>query len=165
MVFHNVECQTCGYLVRDYVFQSYRSVTPKMFCPSCGFHSFQIVYTEGFQFDPNASGLYGKYYPCFGRMVRSYGDKRRLLKEFGQVEAGDLLGGSREWEQPKGYNGPDHGQGRERRGKGGFSKTEKAGGLDLDDGWTLGEALVKGGKNAEGIVRRAAEKAAADFRK
>tara|TARA_Y100000310_G_scaffold337665_1_gene425327 strand:+ start:804 stop:1280 length:477 start_codon:yes stop_codon:yes gene_type:complete len=154
MIFHDLECQECGLRENGHGFESSSVVKFRQFCPTCGFFAYNIVYESGFQFDFTNPNLYGptRFYPGAGKALMSYGEKRQFLRESGQVEAGDLLGGSRDWDLPEGYNGPNQ--------EHNFTARES---VNHDEGWNLGEALqTPNSSESKNTIQKAAEKAMAD---
>lgn len=152
-IMHDLECSTCGLRVEDFQFPTMASVRSDIDCPKCGYATLGIIYVAGFRFDPNASGIYGKFYPSFGCMVNSYGEKKALCKRYGVIEAGDTLRGSRDFDMPEGYNGPGQPSTPSRR--------DVPSKEDLAEGWTLGEALSENAPLSDSRVRESIQKALA----
>lgn len=110
-VVHDLECKECEYR-EDEVFlcgtEDVQEEIRNLVCPQCGEkEGFRNVY-DNFRcgLNPNASSMYGKFWPSFGRVVNSYGEMKQLCKEYGVDQAGDSVKGSKDPEYPERYNGP-----------------------------------------------------------
>lgn len=89
-------CESCGFDEIDVFFEKKESVTPTRECPQCGKTSEHVLIgTRQNHIHPDKSGLYGKFEPGLGVVVRDYGHKQQLMREMGVMEGSDPVKGSR----------------------------------------------------------------------
>ena len=89
-------CESCGFYEIDVFFEKKESVTPTRECPQCGKVSEHVLIgTRQNNLHMDHSGLYGKYEPGLGVVVKDYAHKKRLMKELGVMEGSDPVKGSR----------------------------------------------------------------------
>jgi len=77
-------------------------------CPKCERETIQVQHyglgQERNHIHPSHSGMYGKFHPGFGCVVRDYGHKQELLKRYDLKESHDKVDGA-----PGGWGDSDEG--------------------------------------------------------
>jgi len=102
MAFYDWFCPDCDAERRD-VQMSMASVPRYIACP-CGGQMEQDFSRKRTQnYTQDNAGLYGRYEPAYGCVVRDYEHKRALLKQYDAIEASDPVKGSR-WYDTPGYD-------------------------------------------------------------
>ena len=90
------ECSACGHVELDVFYDKKADVKSTIACLQCDKTASRVLIgRRQNHLRLSHSGLYGKFEPGLGVVVKDYAHKQRLMREMGVMEGADPVGGSR----------------------------------------------------------------------